>query len=214
MLQRIKRVARFWVDQAPSLQIFSLKRKRLWSAWDELPGTAEMKPKNEAFGLTMVRITQIVNGQKQTVSLSQETAVELGFHSPFDATPFPLSELLRTLFGPDDTPELPALPESTVRCPACGTDFEKFKQTGRLGCGDCYEVFRPQLEWILEELHGASRHVGCTPDTNQELARSFSEEEALTKELEEAIAAEDYERAAEIRDKLIALESEHSPASE
>ena len=162
----------------------------------------------------MVRITQIIKGQKQTVSLSHETAVELGFHSPFDAMPFPLSDLLRTLFGSEDTAPVPALPETTVRCPGCGMDFATFKRTGRLGCGDCYEAFRPQLEWILEELHGASRHVGNTPDSNMELARSLDEQETLTQQLQEAVAAEEYERAAEIRDKLSELAAENSAPAE
>ena len=173
-----------------------------------------MRPKGSVDRLKMVRITQIIKGQKQTVSLSHETAEELGFHSPFDATPFPLADLLHTLFGPEDDTSIPALPESTVRCPGCGMDFTRFKQTGRLGCGDCYETFREQLEWILEELHGASRHIGNSPDAAMELARTLSDEDSLHHELEEAVAAEEYERAAEIRDKLNRLTAEKSASAE
>ncbi len=173
-----------------------------------------METKGSADKLKMVRITQIIKGQKQTVSLSQETAVELGFHSPFDAMPFPLADLLRALFSSDDTTPVPALPETTVRCPGCGLDFETFKRSGRLGCGDCYDAFRPQLEWILEELHGASRHVGSTPESNMELAKTIGDEESLSRQLQEAIAAEEYERAAEIRDKLSELAAERTTAAE
>ena len=160
----------------------------------------------------MVRITQVKNGEKQTVTLSEETAAELGFHSPFDSTPFPLSQILETLFGEAESLDY-YLPESTLKCPGCGLDFGKFKQTGRLGCGDCYETFRPQLDWILDELHGASRHVGCTPDSSLEIANSTSEDERLSNELREAIAIENYERAAELRDRLKQLSPETAPAT-
>lgn len=92
-------------------------------------------------------------------------------------------------------------------CPTCHLSFEEFTRLGRFGCGDCYRTFRPRLESIMRKIHGASLHRGKTPvlDTVLEtgsLPIPVKEEERLEKELHKAIEAEDFERAAEIRDKL------------
>ncbi len=50
-------------------------------------------------------------------------------------------------------------------CPRCGTALADYKDTGMLGCADCYESFAHFLEEVVRELHGAAYHRGdMAPD--------------------------------------------------
>ena len=152
-------------------------------------------------------MTKIVNNEKTIVSLCRECAEAQGFHSPLGKDPFPLAELMKgiaTNIG-SETAAGPAL--ETVTCPTCKLTFEEFTRQGRFGCGDCYKAFRPRLEPIMRKIHGATLHRGRSPikETGPETTGALipvKEEERLAAKLSEAIANEEFERAAEIRDKL------------
>jgi protein arginine kinase activator len=97
-------------------------------------------------------------------------------------------------------------------CTGCGLTFEDFARQGRFACGECYNTFRPRLEAIMRKIHGSSLHRGPAPD--QEPTRQSDtpvipvrEEERLEAELHKAVDCEDFERAAEIRDKLKMIRS-------
>ena len=151
-----------------------------------------------------VHLTQIVNNEKLTLSLCKECAAARGFHSPLDSVPFPLAEILSGLVYPG--PEVDGVaPEDDLTCTACGLTFSEFTRQGRFGCGECYDAFRSRLEMIMRKIHGASLHRGRNPEydkVDQPASMPIREEERLGQELEKAIAAEDFERAAELRDKL------------
>lgn len=91
----------------------------------------------------------------------------------------------------------------TLSCPGCGLTYAEFRQHGLVGCAECYNTFEEQLGSLLERAQeGGSQHVGKTPvrsrgslDRQQQLA-------SLRKQLSEAVSAEQYERAAELRDEL------------
>ncbi|MEA2030920.1 MAG: UvrB/UvrC motif-containing protein [candidate division Zixibacteria bacterium] len=153
-----------------------------------------------------VHLTQIINNEKTTLHLCNECAAARGFHSPLDNVPFPLAEILSGLSAA--TPGLKQKKAEQITCPNCGLTFQEFTNQGRFGCGECYKAFRPQLEPIMRKIHGASLHRGRTPtvinkpDTDGEKVLPVREEERLEDELAKAIEREDFERAAEIRDKL------------
>ncbi|MCC6909470.1 MAG: UvrB/UvrC motif-containing protein [Phycisphaerales bacterium] len=100
-------------------------------------------------------------------------------------------------------------PVSTT-CRSCGLSWGEFREHSLLGCPDCYAVFENQLGPLLERIHeGATHHVGKTPvNQNLDLAQRLTH---LRKKLAEALAAEQYERAAKIRDELLDLGSGESP---
>ena len=81
----------------------------------------------------------------------------------------------------------------------------KFIKTGRLGCPDCYQAFAAQLHPMLLQIHGRVQHAGRKPLQSETDQRSRYEQEELTRQLQLAVNAEDYEHAAEIRDRLRAL---------
>ena len=91
-------------------------------------------------------------------------------------------------------------------CPVCGMSAADFKMRGRMGCPRCYQVFKPALLPLLERVHDATSHrgrfPGCTPAplvTHDILAE-------LRRKLAAAIAAENYEEAAALRDQLKRVE--------
>ncbi|MBU0985488.1 MAG: UvrB/UvrC motif-containing protein, partial [candidate division Zixibacteria bacterium] len=139
------------------------------------------------------------------LSLCRECAEARGFHSPLDNIPFPLAEILSGLAN--NTPAKPhSEPVENLECKRCGLTFEQFTRQGRFGCGECYSAFRSRLENIMRKIHGASLHRGRSPELVKTEGSGdrlpIKEEERLESELRNAINGEDFERAAELRDKL------------
>jgi len=153
-----------------------------------------------------VHLTQIVNNEKTTLHLCKECAAARGFHSPLDNVPFPLAEILSNLAA--SMPGFGKIKEQDkITCQTCGLSFEDFTRQGRFGCGNCYKTFRHRLELIMRKIHGASLHRGHSPapsvtESGENPPIPVKEEERLEEELKKAIESEDFERAAEIRDKL------------
>ena len=158
--------------------------------------------KNEAH----VHLTQIVNNEKTALSLCKECAAARGFHSPLDNAPFPLAEILSGLAKNTGSSHKQISADKLV-CKRCGQTFDEFTRQGRFGCGECYNAFRPRLESIMRKIHGASLHRGLQPDiahieeNNTDIV-PVKEETRLETELRKAVESEDFERAAELRDKL------------
>ena len=114
-----------------------------------------------------------------------------------------------------------------LTCPQCRTTFAQFRHDGVLGCPACYDAFEQPLSPLLERAHeGGTHHVGKVPRRASALrsgqpgpgvparqAPVLSAQEraqramAMRKQLAEAIAAEQYERAARLRDELRRLET-------
>jgi protein arginine kinase activator len=91
-------------------------------------------------------------------------------------------------------------------CPACGITFAEFRQGGRLGCAYDYIHFQPDLEPLLLNIHGATRHHGKrptrvtgSPDRQHQLLQ-------LRREMKAAVEKEDYEQASRLRDQIRQLE--------
>ncbi|MCX6825883.1 MAG: UvrB/UvrC motif-containing protein [candidate division Zixibacteria bacterium] len=148
-------------------------------------------------------MTQIVNNEKIVISLCKDCAGKRGFHSPLDNVPFPLAEILSGLMQQQFTQKTE--PVVDIKCPHCGLTFEEFTHQGRFGCGECYKEFRPQLEPIMRKIHGSSLHKGKLPLSSVEPPLPVKEEKRIEAELKKAIETEDFERAADLRDKLKAF---------
>ncbi len=154
-----------------------------------------------------VHLTQIVNNEKMSLALCKECAAARGFHSPLDNVPFPLAEILSGLTTALPDKGLLSGEAEDITCTFCSLTFSEFTRSGRFGCGECYNAFRSRLQGIMRKVHGASLHRGKIPgavlDTDsRNLPMPIKEEERLEAELKKAIEYEEFERAAEIRDKL------------
>ncbi len=93
-------------------------------------------------------------------------------------------------------------------CPQCGLAYGEFKAKGRLGCPACYDAFSPVLVPLLEKVHGSARHTGRIPERLRRTLASGEEMAKLEAELATAVAAEDYESAARLRDRIKSLTGE------
>jgi protein arginine kinase activator len=102
-------------------------------------------------------------------------------------------------------PELKEL--ASQHCPDCGINYLEFRQNLRLGCPRDYEAFDKALEQLLERIHGSSEHCGKVPVG----ADKGSRKQSLLKLQQQAIADEDYELAAELRDRIADLEEHNGP---
>ena len=95
-------------------------------------------------------------------------------------------------------------------CPVCKMTFHDFRQTGRLGCPNDYVVFREELMPLLENIHDETRHCGKSPRRAPRDTKTQTSLIELRNELKKAIAAEDYELAARVRDQIKEIESRKS----
>lgn len=154
-----------------------------------------------------VHLTQIVNNKKVVMNLCKDCAEKRGFHSPFEHMPFPLAELVTGMVGPAKTPALKGgrKGQKVKKCPTCGMTFEDFGKVGRLGCGECYRTFRPELADLLRKIHGSPKHRGKTFLEPVETSRTVKEERKLREELRMAIENEEFEKAAALRDRIKSL---------
>jgi protein arginine kinase activator len=150
----------------------------------------------------VIHLTQIADQQVTVVHLCERCAAERGFDTGAAAAKSPLGSFLATLSGLTDPEELAG--QAPDRCPTCGGTFEDFKASGRLGCADCYRTFAAPLRDLMRRLHGATTHQGerYRPAAEGESPQPEPDEEELQAQLRQAIADEDFERAAELRDRL------------
>jgi protein arginine kinase activator len=104
------------------------------------------------------------------------------------------------------TPELEEA--SRKKCPDCGISYLEFRQSFKLGCPRDYEIFSDALDELLEDIHGSSRHVGKVPEGRAQDWVVQPRLKVLQRELQKAVASENFEEAAELRDRIRKLEKQ------
>jgi protein arginine kinase activator len=152
-----------------------------------------------------IHLTQIVNNEKVVLNLCKICAEKRGFHSPFEQMPFPLAEFVTGMIGPAKEKSAGKFGKSDVqdkKCSNCGLTFAEFGRVGRLGCAKCYQTFRPELTDILRKIHGSADHRGGIATQPTEDLQPMREEKRLREELKRAIESENFEAAAQIRDRI------------
>lgn len=122
-----------------------------------------------------------------------------------------LSSILSAITGAGEREEEPT---EDVVCPRCETTLRQFNASGKLGCPGCYEAFREQLQPMLLKIHGRVQHAGRHPLDTREAQQRRSRRDELTRQMEQAVAQEDFETAALLRDRLRVLDSEEPEGGE
>ncbi|MDY3552065.1 UvrB/UvrC motif-containing protein [Gemmata sp. JC717] len=145
-------------------------------------------------------LTDVVNKKRRELHLCERCARERNLIPEPPGPQIDLKALMGLLTNPFHAP--PALapePEAAPPvCARCGMAVPEFKATGRLGCPHDYEALRPALEPLLERIHRALAHAGKAP-------RAVRVGE-WKQRLSDAVAAENYEEAARLRDLIRAHE--------
>lgn len=153
--------------------------------------------------------TQVINGERTELHICDVCAGErgdLGF-ADFPGGGFNIHNILAGLMHGEATTHS-AKTRHDLRCQTCGSDYRRFAEGGRLGCGQCYTTFTGQLTPLLKRIHGNCSHQGKVPSRGAKTIMAKRQIEALRKELRQAVEQERYELAAELRDKLRQLETE------
>lgn len=147
-----------------------------------------------------VHLTEISGGQKIEKHLCEDCAVAEGITSK---SGLPISQLLEDFIlqaqeGPD---------VSELACDVCGMTVGEFRRNGLLGCPHDYEAFEKVLIPLLSRAHeGATQHIGKVPNRAGSDQKKQVAMLRLRSQLNNAIAAEDYERAAMLRDQIKEME--------
>ncbi len=95
----------------------------------------------------------------------------------------------------------------TAPCPLCGMSEDELIAAGRAGCPMCYTAFGGLLSGSIRAMQGANVHKGRLPAAVRRKQERSARLLELRRSLEEAVRAEDYERAVGLRDEIRALEA-------
>jgi protein arginine kinase activator len=152
----------------------------------------------------VIHLTQIVNEQVTTLHLCERCAAEKGVDSPGAQPKTPLGTFLAAM---GQEPEQTQAPRSET-CARCGGSLQDFRESGRLGCPDCYRSFEVPLRDLLRRLHGSTHHMGERYAEQGGTAAPVQrpQETDLREQLRLAVETENFELAAELRDRLRVLE--------
>ena len=139
----------------------------------------------------------------QKVDLCEDCAKHKGVNDP---TGFSLADLLLGLGAGQEIAQSAGGAE--IKCPNCGFTQADFKKTGRLGCSICYVTFAEGLGSLLKAMHKGTEHVGKLPQRAHREVELDDRMRALNEDLQKAVAEENYESAAALRDQIKQLEHE------
>jgi protein arginine kinase activator len=147
-----------------------------------------------------VHLTQVRDDQVVTMHLCGRCAAEQGMTVELPGAPLGAFLAAATPLGAVAAPP----------CPACGATLADIRASGRLGCATCWSAFEGPLRDLVRRLHGATRHTGAWYDDPageaDAPARRAHERIRLREALREAVATEEFETAAALRDQLRALD--------
>lgn len=158
-----------------------------------------------------VHLTRIINGQKEEIHLCEECARRssklnnednnLSFQSL-------LSGILNHNFSSQDSTFFSNNKSEELICPNCGLTYQEFTQNGLFGCHECFKEFDHKLDDLFKRIHGNNRHSGKYPLSFKEQIEAESEINKLKKKMQAAVEEENFEKAAEIRDKIHAIKGD------
>ena len=159
-----------------------------------------------------IHLTQVIEGEVKKLNLCQECAQKNGIdlNSPISITDVLLG--LGSQAGIKKGPSMAS--ELDLSCSRCQMTRAEFKTNARLGCPECYNSFMGELNALMQAMHHSRQHVGKIPARQGVEARITAQIASLQKDIETAIAKEEYEMAANLRDKIRALRDNDHPSND
>ena len=150
----------------------------------------------------VVQLTQIEGTGVRLLHLCERCAAERGVETNVSAPKPQISDFLQSVHQ-----AMQATQGDAARCAFCSSTFRDFRSTGRLGCAHCYDAFEKSMRDLLRRVHGSSQHIGrrYEPHALSEAPDGGTVNE-LRDRLRRAVDAEQFELAADIRDRLRGME--------
>ncbi len=171
-----------------------------------------------------IHLTEIIRDNRTEVHLCENCAREMGLNTKLSNFSLTATDMLSFL----DLNEISGqrgeaaddilLNDSDAYvCKKCGTSFLDFKQTGKLGCEDCFQSMNKPLASVISACHGEKMHIGKIPHIIHDIIENPGERKEpvdeyselkneslsnLKKKLDKAVEEERYEEAAVLRDLI------------
>ena len=160
--------------------------------------------KNEA----TIHLITLVNGQKTEKWLCDKCAKDIS-ENPMVSVLGNIegTSLKNILGGFFEALDKKSEQKMEVVCKKCGLTYSQFKKSGQLGCCECYESFADSLKPMIKRIQGDVEHIGKIPTKSGNKFIEMKRVNKLKRELQDSIMAEEYEKAAVLRDKIKLLES-------
>lgn len=150
-----------------------------------------------------VHYKQVINGVVKEEFLCSECASAFNMSTPFENG---ADELFGNLFAGSSV----FSGRAKRACPLCGATARDISVSGKVGCAKCYEVFKDELQRTVVGIHGNVHHVGRAPGKHKEAMELQARLDALKAEQQKAIEEQNFELAAELRDKINELSASGS----
>ena len=152
-----------------------------------------------------VHLTQVINNKRHEMYLCEQCAKEKNNQLKINS-PINFGDFFSGLMGFPGASQYVSEDSQGAVCDKCGMSYEDFQRIGKMGCSNCYEIFGEQLKPLIKRIHGSMQHNGKTPQKFTRKLKVSNEIEKLRQMLNEAILHEEYEKAAELRDKIKSME--------
>lgn len=142
------------------------------------------------------------SGQKRKINMCVECAIQRGISPDPKSIESSIGDLFKELS--DITRRVQA--ENSRMCPVCGINVGEIRKTGHVGCPECYAIFKNDIRRYLSSKGIKGSYTGSMPARLATVRSVLTDRVVLQNKLNDAVANEDYEKAAMYRDYLKALE--------
>ena len=147
----------------------------------------------------------IVNGVSQSTNLCRDCAIKEGVFNNQPVSMFDdILSSFSSFLGFEEVGD--------ISCPVCKTSLKEFKTTGKLGCPNCYETFRDEINNLIKKIAPFDKHKQQEIKQEKPKAKKLTKEEKilnLRAEMALAVSEERYEDAAKIKKQIAKLEAEN-----
>lgn len=161
-----------------------------------------------------VHLTQIVDGKAEKYHLCEACAAQKGIDVHADPVDLGgmMEKLKNQLAHLKEDLEAPRAAPGPAVCPSCGMTRTEILKKGRLGCDRCYETFAAEMLPVVVSLQHGDQHLGKVPRRSSARLKNSVEAARLRRDLDQAVAGENYELAAKLRDQIKALPADEGRA--
>jgi protein arginine kinase activator len=153
-----------------------------------------------------VHLTRIINGKKEELHLCESCAKKSGEFSFHADNNFAFQSLLSGVLNNNLSPKNKSIFKNNIKeesiCENCELNYSDFSKNGLFGCSDCYDKFEDKLDPLFKRIHGTIRHTGKKPSRYNIKKENEQEIDLLKEQMEKAVEEENFEKAAEIRDRI------------
>jgi protein arginine kinase activator len=168
--------------------------------------------------IASVLIRQTIAGKDHEYKLCSDCAKEIGLLNHFDpsndyylggglfASQFLTALNSIGINGQYKPGEVIASRQGEACCTKCKTTLEEMRQSGRLGCSNCYKAFEDQLVQVFRRIQSGEMHRGrkkAEKIESSEIKLLRGEILDLQDRIRDAVVIEDYESAAKWKTRIL-----------